>query len=73
VGIAGQNELNGATLNQNIVVTLPGSTRFFLVLQKGTMQEASLAARGKSRHVALSIDKVICKKILQYGRTGIKC
>jgi hypothetical protein len=44
VGIAGQNELNGATLNQNIVVTLAGSTRFFLVLQKGTMQEASLGA-----------------------------
>jgi eukaryotic-like serine/threonine-protein kinase len=32
-----------------------------------------LAARGKSRHVAVSIDEVICKKILQYGRTGIKC
>jgi hypothetical protein len=32
-----------------------------------------LAARGKSRHVTVSIDGVICKKILQYGRTGIKC
>ena len=32
-----------------------------------------LAARGKSRPVALSISRIICKKILQYGRTGIKC
>ena len=33
----------------------------------------ALAARGKSRRVALSIDKVICKKILQSDRTGIEC
>ena len=35
VAIAGQNELNEMTLNQNVVVTLPGGTRFYLVLEKG--------------------------------------
>lgn len=44
VGIAGQNELNELTLNQNIVVTLPGNTRFYLVLQKGTTPGATLEA-----------------------------
>jgi len=44
VGIAGQNELNEAAINQNIIVTLPGSTRFYLVFQKGTTPEASTAA-----------------------------
>jgi hypothetical protein len=41
LGIAGQNELNEAALNQNIIVTLPGSTRLYLVIQKGTTPEAS--------------------------------
>ena len=44
VGLAGQNELNQAAQNQNIIVTLPGSTRFYLVFQKGTTPEASPAA-----------------------------
>jgi hypothetical protein len=44
VGLAGQNELNQAALNQNIIVTLPGSTRFYLVIQRGTTPEASPAA-----------------------------
>jgi hypothetical protein len=50
VAIAGQNELNELTLNQNVVVTLPGSTRFYLVLQKGTTPGASATAdrRGAS-------------------------
>ncbi len=45
VAIAGQNELNGMTLNQNVVVTLPGGTRFYLVLEKGAAAQASPAAR----------------------------
>lgn len=44
VAIAGQNELNELTLNQNVVVTLPGSTRFYLVLQKGASPEPSPTA-----------------------------
>lgn len=34
VGIAGQNELNQLSFNQNIVLTVPGNTRFYIVLQK---------------------------------------
>jgi hypothetical protein len=34
VGIAGQNELNQVAFNQNIVVTVPGNTRFYIVLQE---------------------------------------
>jgi hypothetical protein len=34
VGIAGQNELNQLSFNPNIVVTVPGNTRFYIVLQK---------------------------------------
>jgi hypothetical protein len=34
VGIAGDQELNSLAFNQNIVVTVPGNTRFYLVIQK---------------------------------------
>ena len=34
VATAGQEELNGLAFNQNIVVTLPGNTRFYIVVQK---------------------------------------
>jgi len=36
VGIAGDQELNNLTFNQNIVVSLPGNTRFYIVIGKGT-------------------------------------
>lgn len=45
VAIAGQNELNEMTLNQNTVVTLAGGTRFYLVLAKGATQESNLTTR----------------------------
>jgi hypothetical protein len=35
VGIAGDQELNRLAFNQNIVITVPGNTRFYLVIQKG--------------------------------------
>jgi hypothetical protein len=34
VGIAGQNEMNAVAFNQNIMVTVPGNTRFYIVLQQ---------------------------------------
>ncbi len=43
MAIAGHNELNELALNQNVVVTLPGATRFYLVLEKGTTPETSPA------------------------------
>jgi len=36
IGVAGDEELTSLAFNQNIVVTIPGNTRFFLVLQKGS-------------------------------------
>jgi hypothetical protein len=37
VGIAGDQELNSLTFNQNIVVTIPGDTRFYIVMEQGSV------------------------------------
>ena len=34
IGIAGDQELNSLAFNQNIVVTVPGNTRFYVVIEK---------------------------------------
>jgi hypothetical protein len=36
IGIAGDQELNSLAFNQNIIVTVPGNTRFYVVAQKST-------------------------------------
>jgi hypothetical protein len=41
VGTAGQEELNELGFNQNIVVTVPGNTRFYIVVQKGVSDRSS--------------------------------
>jgi type IV secretory pathway VirB10-like protein len=41
VASAGQEELNGLALNQNLVVTVPGNTRFYIVLQKPASDHAN--------------------------------
>jgi hypothetical protein len=35
IGMAGDQELNSLAFNQHIVVTIPGNTRLFIVLEKG--------------------------------------
>ena len=35
VGIAGDQELNSLTFSQNIVVTIPGNTQFYIVMEQG--------------------------------------
>jgi type IV secretory pathway VirB10-like protein len=40
IATAGQEELNGLAFNQNLVVTVPGNTRFYIVLQKPTSDHA---------------------------------
>ncbi len=40
MGMAGQNQLNEMAMSQNIVVTVPGNTRFYLVLEKGSRTAA---------------------------------
>jgi H+/gluconate symporter-like permease len=37
VATAGQEQLNTLAFNQNLVVTVPGNTRFYIVLQKPTI------------------------------------
>jgi type IV secretory pathway VirB10-like protein len=34
IGMAGQDEINTVAANQNIVVTVPGNTRFYIVVEK---------------------------------------
>ena len=36
IGIASDQVLNNLTFNQNVVVTVPGNTRFYIVVEKGT-------------------------------------
>lgn len=51
IGVAGDQELNGLAFNQNVVVTLPGNTRFYIVLEKPAepsgahVHQGSLAAQ----------------------------
>lgn len=40
IGMAGQDEINTHSANQSIVVTVPGNTRFYVVVEKGTSEEA---------------------------------
>jgi hypothetical protein len=37
IGMAGDQELNSLAFNQHVVVTIPGNTRFFIVLEKGAV------------------------------------
>ena len=41
IGLAGEQELMGLAYNQNIVVTLPGNTRFYIVLQDAAIAKPS--------------------------------
>lgn len=49
-GLAGEQEVEGLAANQNIVVSVPGNTRFFIVLLEGNGQESpARTAPGGSR------------------------
>ncbi|HEX7894701.1 MAG TPA: TrbI/VirB10 family protein [Terriglobales bacterium] len=52
VATAGQEELNGLAFNQNPVVTVPGNTRFYIVVQKPTSDH--VATNSGSRNVSTS-------------------
>jgi hypothetical protein len=41
VATAGQEELNGLAFNQNLVVTVPGNTRFYIVVQKPSSERTA--------------------------------
>ncbi|HWH60147.1 MAG TPA: hypothetical protein VN682_21140 [Terriglobales bacterium] len=48
IGMAGDQELNGLTFNQNIIATVPANTRFYIVMEKGE-QENRAEARTADR------------------------
>ena len=64
IGIAGDQELNSLAFNQNIVVTVPGNTRFYVVLQKAAIGGAAetrpttLAAREVSNTKLPSVEEL---------------
>lgn len=54
VGIAGDQQLNSLAFNQNIVVSVPGNTRFYVVIEKGT---TSSTEEARSRTVPSGADR----------------
>ena len=55
IATAGQEELNGLAFNQNLVVTVPGNSRFYVVVQKPTSAHVasdSGTGNGASRNAA---------------------
>ena len=48
VATAGQEELNGLAFNQNLVVTLPGNTRFYIVVQKTSADRGGATSGARS-------------------------
>jgi hypothetical protein len=48
IGIAGQEEINGLRANQTIVVTVPGNTRFYIVLEKGSSEQQGAKSNVRS-------------------------
>jgi hypothetical protein len=68
IGIAGDQELNSLAFNQHIVVTIPGNTRFFIVLEKGAVgtgaEARPIATVSAGRNTALpSIEEL--RQLLQ--------
>lgn len=51
VGIAGDQELNNLMFNQNIVVSVPGNTRFYIVVGKGTTVREEEAQPARTQQV----------------------
>ena len=61
IGMAGQDQINTLAANQTIVVTVPGNTRFYIVVEKGSsdQQSAKPGVRSTdSNSVSLSGGKV---------------
>jgi hypothetical protein len=52
IGIAGDQELNNLTFNQNIVVTIPGNTRFYIVMEHGAVLPEGQAPAATSQQAS---------------------
>lgn len=61
IATAGQEELNGLAFNQNLVVTVPGNTRFYVVVQKSSSERGGVAPGIRStgtNSASVSTDRV---------------
>jgi Bacterial conjugation TrbI-like protein len=45
IGVAGDQQLNELAFNQHIVVTVPGNTRFYIVLENGAFEKDTAGGR----------------------------
>jgi len=52
VATAGQEQLNGLAFNQNLVVTLPGNTRFYIVVQKPSSEHMTTTPTTRSAGIS---------------------
>jgi hypothetical protein len=56
IGLAGEQELTSLAYNQNVVVTLPGNTRFYIVLQEpssaGRQADTPASGTGNRTNIA---------------------
>jgi hypothetical protein len=56
IGLAGEQELTSVAYNQNVVVTLPGNTRFYIVLQEpssaGSQADTPASGTGNRTNIA---------------------
>ena len=60
IGLAGEQELMSLAFNQNVVVTVPGNTRFFIVLQDAAAApEQRVRPAGNSHQTASSATPVL--------------
>jgi hypothetical protein len=70
IGMAGDQELNSLAFNQNIVVTVPANTRFYIVMEKREQEygaEEPPAAAGQNGNPSLpSIDEL--RQLMQLRR-----
>ncbi len=72
IGIAGDQELNSLAFNQNIVVTVPGNTRFYIVLEKSSaasgtqMRPANPGTQGVSSTRLPSVEEL--RQLMQLRR-----
>ena len=58
IGIAGQDEINTLAANQTIVVTVPGNTRFYVVVEKSSSEQLPGARPAGASAPGLSAGKV---------------
>ena len=58
IGVAGQDEINTLAANQTLVVTVPGNTRFYIVVEKSSSEQQPEARLAGANATGFSAGKV---------------